>query len=500
MQKLTQEIVPILVLIAVIVVVVARLPKVDVGHTSAFRRRRTLNWVPLGLTYAFLYMARYNIIVLKNVQGITQHDFGNIDAWGSVVYGVSFLLNGPLADRIGGRRTILISAGGALAANALLGVLWITGAIDGDSTTVLSLLFTLNMYFQSFGAVSIVKVNASWFHLRERGTFGGIFGILISLGLYFALDWGSGIASIACPACVAHAKGFAAVLPSPAEVQRLAWLFLIPAAILVVFWALSFALVRDTPSHAGFADFDVGDASSGQSEVREPAVRVIARLLRNPVILTIAIIELCSGFLRQGIIKWSNDFANSIGVHTYVNLHWGMVLCIAGITGGMVAGVVSDHLFHSRRPPMSTVLYLIMLVGAIAMIPLLGVPLDREVVGLSVSWIAAIMAMAVIGVHGMLSGVASQDFAGRLNTGVAVGLIDGFVYLGGALQDQVYGGYGSLLPEKGSAAAKLVSSWQVWPIAMVPVAVIGLALSLRIWNARVGVRPKLPTAVAVTDR
>ena len=107
---------------------------------------------------------------------------------------------------------------------------------------------------------------------------------------------------------------------------------------------------------------------------------------------------------------------------------------------------------------------------------------------------------AVIGVHGMLSGVASQDFAGRLNTGVAVGLIDGFVYLGGALQDQVYGGYGSLLPEKGSAAAKLVSSWQVWPIAMVPVAVIGLALSLRIWNARVGVRPKLPTAVAVTDR
>src|SRR5204863_8625540 len=105
MQKLTQEIVPILVLIAVIVVVVARLPKVDVGHTSAFRRRRTLNWVPLGLTYAFLYMARYNIIVLKNVQGITQHDFGNIDAWGSVVYGVSSLLNGPLAARIGGSRT-----------------------------------------------------------------------------------------------------------------------------------------------------------------------------------------------------------------------------------------------------------------------------------------------------------------------------------------------------------------------------------------------------------
>src|SRR5262249_29213099 len=156
----------------------------------------------------------------------------------------------------------------------------------------------------------------------------------------------------------------AEVTALPADQRHgLAWMFLVPAAILAVFWVLSFALVRDTPSRAGFQDFDVADASSGQSETREPAVRVIARLLRNPVILTIAIIELCSGFLRQGILKWSNDFASGIDVKTYVNRHWGMVSCIAGITGGMVAGVLSDHLFHSRRPPMSTVLYLIMLLG-----------------------------------------------------------------------------------------------------------------------------------------
>src|SRR5262249_1896085 len=136
----------------------------------------------------------------------------------------------------------------------------------------------------------------------------------------------------------------------------------------------------------------------------------------------------------------------------------------------------------SRRPPVSTVLYAIMLVGALALIPLLGAPL-------AVSWIIAVMAMAIIGVHGMLSGVASQDFGGRLNTGGAGGLVGGFVYLGPALQDQVYGGFGSLLAEKGTPAAKLVASWQAWPIAMVPVAAIGLALSIRLWNARVAVRP-----------
>src|SRR5262249_61877560 len=82
MEKLTQEIIPILVLVAAIAVVVARLPRVDVGHTPAFRRRRVLNWLPLGLTCAFLYMGRYNLAVLKNVGGISQQAYGNIDAWG----------------------------------------------------------------------------------------------------------------------------------------------------------------------------------------------------------------------------------------------------------------------------------------------------------------------------------------------------------------------------------------------------------------------------------
>jgi MFS transporter, OPA family, glycerol-3-phosphate transporter len=483
MDKLTQEIVPILVLIAVIVVVVTRLPRVDVGHTAAFRHRRTLNWVPLGLTYAFLYMGRYNMTVLKNVQGISQQDFGNIDFWGSLVYGVSFLINGPLADRLGGRATILISAAGALAANALIGVLWLNGAIDHDSHVALAMLFTLNMYFQSFGAVSIVKVNASWFHLRERGTFGGIFGILISLGLYFAFDWGTRIAAAGCASCEAYSHNAALPRPTLEASQGLAWLFLVPAAILAVFWLLSFLFVRDTPSRAGLADFDVADASSGQAETREPAARVIARMMKNPVILTIALIELCSGFLRQGILKWSGDFAKGVGAgSSYVNAHWGMVSCIAGITGGMFAGVISDHVFHSRRPPVSTVLYMIMLIGAVAMIPLLGPS------PVAVSWIVAFMAMAIIGVHGMLSGVASQDFGGRLNTGIAVGLIDGFVYIGTAIQDQVYGGVGHLLPEKGTPAAKDIASWQAWPIAMVPVAAIGLWLSIRLWNARVVVR------------
>ena len=57
-----------------------------------------------------------------------------------------------------------------------------------------AVLYGLNMLCQSFGAISTIKVKSYWFHVRERGTFGAIFGTLISLGVYFAFDWGRAIA------------------------------------------------------------------------------------------------------------------------------------------------------------------------------------------------------------------------------------------------------------------------------------------------------------------
>ena len=57
-DKLLPELLAIVILIAVILFVILRLPKADLGHTPAFLRRRAMNWLPLGLTYAYRYMGR----------------------------------------------------------------------------------------------------------------------------------------------------------------------------------------------------------------------------------------------------------------------------------------------------------------------------------------------------------------------------------------------------------------------------------------------------------
>ena len=71
---------PIFALLAVIAFVHSRLPKTDVGHSPEFMRRRFWNWFPLGMTYALLYMGRYNLTVAKNAMGelISNADFGMI--------------------------------------------------------------------------------------------------------------------------------------------------------------------------------------------------------------------------------------------------------------------------------------------------------------------------------------------------------------------------------------------------------------------------------------
>jgi OPA family glycerol-3-phosphate transporter-like MFS transporter len=94
-------------------------------------------------------------------------------------------------------------------------------------------------------------------------------------------------------------------------------------------------------------------------------------------------------------------------------------------------------------------------------------------------WVVIVMSMAIIGVHGMLSGTASMDFGGRRNVGTAVGLIDGMVYLGTALQS-IY--YGTFVPQGDSA--KDPSNWTVWPVSMIPVAALGFFLAIRLWNAK----------------
>src|ERR1700733_11120593 len=144
-------------------------------HGGWFMIRRFINWFPLGMTYAFLYMGRYNLAVCKGALGtlMSDQDFGWIFGAGTCTYAFSFLINGPLIDKkLGGKRGMLIAAVGSAFANIVLGgltYLVVTGQIKRYLVAPVAIVYSLNMYFQSYGAISIIKVKAYWFPVRERG-------------------------------------------------------------------------------------------------------------------------------------------------------------------------------------------------------------------------------------------------------------------------------------------------------------------------------------------
>jgi MFS transporter, OPA family, glycerol-3-phosphate transporter len=200
-------------------------------------------------------------------------------------------------------------------------------------------------------------------------------------------------------------------------------------------------------------------------------MQVFGRMMSNRVIIVILLIEFCSGFLRNAVMQWGPKYAKQTGLSTFVFEHWGVAMCVAGILGGMFAGVISDKVFDSRRGPVSAVLYGGLTLGAVLSVFALGAwPLG---------WTVGFMSLCVIGVHGMLSGTATMDFGGKKNAGVAVGIIDGAVYLGTAVQSWVLG---AILPQ--GEAAKNSAAWGNWPLAMIPLSILGTLLATRVWNAR----------------
>lgn len=434
-------------------------------HSAAYMRRRLFNWFPLGLTYALLYMGRYNLTVAKTALGdlMSKADFGTIFGVGAWVYALAFLVNGPITDKIGGKRAMLIGASGAALANLAMGLYLahVLGLPDPKATSltlVFSVLYGVNMYFQSYGAVAIVKVNAHWFHVRERGTFSGIFGVMISTGLWLAFD--------VCDRILKYAAGGGPVLP---EHTRL--VFLVPAALLGAFALLELFLLKDRPAEAGFEDFDTGDASSGDvTHVVPPVTQIVHQMLTHPVIMTIALTEFCTGIIRNGVMHWYRILAKEkmaaglAGGWKYTSDNWGLMLMIAGIIGGIFAGTVSDKFFQSRRAPAAGFLYGVATLATLCMIPALNGD------GWFLGFLVFIMSICVIGTHGLLSGTATMDFGGRKSAATAVGIIDGFVYLGTGVQSLALGWI-------------TTKNWTFWPVFMAPFALMGFLLLLRIWNA-----------------
>lgn len=452
-----------------------------------FRRRRTQNWMVLGLLYAFFYATRYNLSALSGPLcayfGWTNTQYGVFETMMPFVYGVSVLVNGPIADRVGGKKAFLFGAAGVTLMNFLFGLgtlmvqvpaVWSGegkaavvqtpavlghGFTTGTSIAVMAAIWGLNGYFQSFGALSIVKVNAQWFHLRERGTFAGIFGVLIRFGLILAF---SGV-------------------PWLASRLPLLWAFWVPAAGVAVLFVLNYLFMENAPADAGYTGLDTGDGSAVGDEKPAPLGEILRKVFASKAAWTIAGGSMMIGFVRRSTVDvwFAKYFANNwvpkgtplSDYLPYQGAAWGIALL--GIAGGFAFGMTSDRIFKSRRAPVITV-------GFSGMAVLL-VCLGLAHRGGASPWVMAVilagLSFFINGAHGMIGGAASMDFGGRKAAATAAGLFDGIQYFTSA-------------PFVGIGMGKVLDawSWSAWAWVPIPFAVMGAIIMSTLWNVTPGKR------------
>jgi OPA family glycerol-3-phosphate transporter-like MFS transporter len=339
---------------------------------------------------------------------------------------------------------MLIGVFGSVVFNLAFGLgayLGVTG-IGPLLLTYFASVWGLNAYFQSYSALALIKVNSGWFHVRERGVFSAIFGSMIQSGRFLIFYIGG-----------------TAIMLLPWQ-----WVFFIPAAIMVGMGVLTVFFVRNNPEEAGFPPFNTADATSGDTE--KVNLRYLARkVFTNPITLTIAFSEFCTGFVRHGFEQWFPRYMleyQRMALDSPLFREGTLIIVLAGIAGAFAAGTLSDWVFRSRRPPVA-------FIGYALQIFCLAIVWASP----SLLWVMGAFVVNSLGismVHSLLSGTASMDFGGQKAAGSATGMFDGMQYLGGAA---VGIGMGWLLETFG---------WGVWGPSMIGFSVVGALLMIKLWN------------------
>ena len=135
----------------------------DLDKVYAFWRRHifTVMW----LVYAGFYLGRKNYAIAQPVFmeefGWNEFDVGIIITTYLTMYAIGQFVWGPLGDRYGARRILMVGFGITISVNLLFGF--------SSSVLMMALLLGLNGLGQSTGWPNSMKTMSNWFSIDERG-------------------------------------------------------------------------------------------------------------------------------------------------------------------------------------------------------------------------------------------------------------------------------------------------------------------------------------------
>ena len=384
------------------------------GHWIAmsrlsFRSRRFVNWFLVGSLYGSFYVGRYNLSIISPYLaelGYSRSQIGILFAAFLWSYALGLFINGFLADRFGGKRSLQVAAIGTMAVNPIFGLL-----LGKISFPWLAVIWASNGYIQSFAAPGMVKINAAWFKREERGRFTAIFGVLI--------QGGRSLAYWLIPASMLGLSIFVWKLP---PLHYVSAAFLIPPILIGVLMLINSLVIAEEPSNQGL---------EYSSEKESGCIKL--KPILKPLLLAGGA-YLCTGAARSGLEQWYPLYLEEhFGVlPTSVNFQFlAQLMVFMAVLGPFIAGYLSDLIAHGYRGLVSACSYAIVSVMAFIGFWFTGFG--------SFCVVASILALTINAPHSTIGSAAPMDLGKVVRTGSSTGIIDSFQYIGSGLSALLVG-------------------------------------------------------------
>lgn len=461
--------------------------------------------------YSIFYFVRKNFSfampALQAEYGIGDLQLGTILTAVGVVYGVSKLINGVIADRANARWHLVIGLSACVILNFFFGwsakiSAWISGSPEGPDFVnsmvwTIGILLVLNNLFQGCGFAPCNRLMVHWVPPKELATKMSIWNTSHSIGagivsiICGAIIGGMGVnmakdpvtvnkiaanldkvpVTITDPAVVTPTDFDPVVIKAAEHVGAWNWCFWIPAIIgtLGVFFII--ITLRDTPKSVGLPELAGTKTTLDDNDSnKEYGKFVLKRVLGSPVVWALAICDLFVYIVRFAVLDWGPKFLQQGDSALSAQLAgWTIAIFeIAGCAGMIFAGWVTDKFFKSKGQRMCLIE---MLITAVCLVGLWLLPKGNTVAMLI---LLAVSGFFLYGPQALLGVIASNHVTKKAASS-AVGLIGLMSYV-----STIFTGYGvGLLSHKFGDAF-----WNNLFLIMAGVAVIGGLIVLPLWKMK----------------
>lgn len=462
---------------------------------------RTIIGTMIG--YSIFYLVRKNfsfaIPGLTVEYGITKATFGAILAIASFIYGVSKLINGFLADRLNGRWHLVTGLSVSAFVNLIFGAgamicAYLTGVSNGTVfvnalVLLFAILYVINNAFQGCGFPPCNRLITHWVPPQELATKMSIWNTSHSVGAF--------IAAVLCGYIMGHTGTDMSADPEmrarvientrnitegmdPAAAQAYVdnallnigawhWAFWIPAFIAILGVIFIIVTLRDTPKSVGLPELEGTTTVEVKSEEEKKDFRqfIIKKVILNPVIWILSLSVFFVYVVRLAVLDWGPSFLQeSRGLSPALSAWTVAIFEAFGVVGMIVAGVVSDKLFHGRAQRTCV----LCMVGVILFLILFCVlPQDTNPVILMM--VLACIGFFLYGPQALIGVIASNQVT-RRGASSANGIIGFVAYLSPLVSGLVFGHIAD------------TSGWEHVFKIMIVVAFIGLLTLLTLWNKK----------------